>query len=308
MAKKADVTKLDDEIYSKSKVTGMKLIIAFIFFTIIFVISNLSLGQKALDQLEKSIQGTPSCPFTHKGLEISWFLPKILIKAPSLPSSCFNRFKGSPLKLETIPISFGIPSVYPPGLKLHSEIKPLRGKSKINIYPIIGFGTHFLKITETIIDEQLIAEITGKNLVEGIIETEANLQFDNSGLLAGDILLKSKNFQIKSQTIEGLTLPQLRLNHLQLKANLNKTKLNILSLISGDDQAPLYLGLSGNIRLNKYNMGSSKIELEGDIRFSPDLIAAFPAINLFLSGKESQGGLYRIQISGSLNSPIPRIL
>lgn len=308
MAKKADVTKLDDDIYSKSKMTGAKLIFAFIVFTIVFVISNLSLGHRVIQQLEKVVQGTPTCPLVHKGLEMSWLLPKLLIKTPSLPSSCFNRRKGSPLQLETIPISLGIPSVYPPGLKFHTEIKPLRGKSKINIYPIIGFGTYFVKITDTFIDEQFIAEIIGKNFIEGLIETEANLQLDNTGILAGDILLKSKNFQVRAQTIEGLSLPQLKLNNLQLKANLNKTRLNILSMILGDDQSPLYLGLSGNIRINKYNMGSSKIELEGDIRFSPEFISTFPAINLFLSGKESQGGLYRIQISGSLGSPIPRIM
>lgn len=308
MVKKIDASKLEESIYASTRLSKGKLIALFIFSLLIFVGINLSFTKRLTEQLEKVIKGTPQCPIIHKGIAIEWLLPKIVVKAPSLSASCFNRRKGGPLKLEDVAINLGIPSVYPPGIKLHGEIKPIRGKSRINLYPIIGLTSHFIKISNTVIDDQLLAEIFGKSIIEGMFEIESNLQVENSELANGDLLIKSKNLIIRSQNIQGLNLPQLRIGNFQVKANLNKTKLSIISLIIGDDQSPIYLSLSGNIRLNKYNVASSKLELAGDIRFSPDFITAFPAINLFLSGKESQGGMYRIEIGGSFNAPSPRIL
>lgn len=308
MGKKADATKLDDEIYLTGKFSPFRLTIIFIILLLALIISNLSLGSKITAQLDLIIKGTPDCPFTHSGVEFSWFLPSIEIKNPSLPASCFNRRKGPALKLKTVPIYLNFPSVYPFGLKFHTEIKPAKGKSDINLYPIFGIKTHYLKITDTTIDDQLLAEIFGRSIFDGEIQVESNLQLDSTGPQAGDLLVKSKNLQIKSQSIEGLTIPQMRINNLQLKANLNKTKLSVISFILGDEQSPIYGSFTGNIRVNKYNFSSSKLELEGEIKFSPDFINAFPAINLFLSGKDSQGGLYRVQINGTVGAPMPRIL
>ncbi len=308
MVKKLESTKVQDEIYSKGRVPTVKIALLFVVILLFTVLSNLSISTKLTSMIDSGINSMRSCPIAHDGIEISWPIPTIIIKSPEISPKCFGRRSGKALSLRDIPISLGIPSVYPFGLKLHTEIKKKGSKTKVNIYPTVAIGKNIIRITDTQLTGDFISEIAGGDFLKGLITVESLIELVNGTPTDGDLLLKSKNLVIPSQNLNGLSLPELKVNNFQVKGTLSKSKLTIVSFLVGDEKSPLIANFKGTIRLNKYNMMNSRINLSGEVKFSQELITAFPIINMLTSGKENQGGFYKVRLTGKLSSPNPEIL
>ncbi|MCK5884132.1 MAG: hypothetical protein KAG61_10600 [Bacteriovoracaceae bacterium] len=308
MNKKIESTSVQDDVYQKGKLHLAKTILLFSTVLCITILSNLSISDKLISAVETGIGSLRGCPISYSGIEFSWFPPSLSIKSPELGATCFGGRQSNRLELRNTPISLSFPSVYPPGIKLHTQLWKKKSNTKINIYPTFAFGKTLLKITDTVVGHDLLTDIIGSEIIKGSLDIESIIEIVNGSPTAGDILIKSKNLNIPKQTISGLTIPELKINNLQLKGSLLKSKIKVISFLIGDETSPIVANFKGTIRLNKYNIKKSKLNLTGDIKFSQELLAAFPIINMLVIGKENQGGFYRVKLTGPLSSPKPQIL
>jgi type II secretion system protein N len=284
----------------------------FKLFTITFVVFiltlfyTLSLKSTLSVVLEKQLKNNSRCPIDYQDIKLGFFLPSISLDKPKISGRCFGRGRSDvPLDLATVKVL--MPSLWPPGIKTHIQLK--KGKSTINIYPKLSPFGHDVRITKTKIDGAFLSSMSAyPNLLTGQITLEANVKIEKNTIVKGDIKAESNNLNIPSQTIAGFNLMNLNLNTLQMAGSITRNKFKLKALKVGSSSAPIEAQFLGSIDLAKSNIRYSKLALNGKVRFSDEFLENVSILSLFISGKKREGNFYPISIGGTLAVPKPQFL
>lgn len=274
------VYKLSD--ISKTKWVGITIVILFIGFFLNFPVTNVIKGQ-----VRKSLASMRNCPITYDSIEVEYFFfPKIILRGPTIHGICFNNPSES-LKLDELMVRLYFPGFLPPGIRFHI---PLRYENtRIDIYPTLTFGKIHINIKDSLVEAKFLEKVTGKlKNLKGQLEINAITNMGSKGIIDGVFLIKSKDLTIGPQNLAGLTLPNLPIKNILIKAELDHPKLSLLDVIIGDQDSPLRANLKGDINLNRQHFQSSTLDLDGNVFFQP----GFSSIVLdtqSLSGRKKNG-------------------
>lgn len=303
MNKKFEENVIQDEIYVIPIDMKLKIIICSLVLTLTGLLMNLPVLINLEEQIETAIKSYPNCQISYKKLDLSYLLPKLTLKRPTIPGNCFNNPTSS-LKLDSIDTSFTIPSFIPPGLKFHSVIKGL--KSEINIYPRVSAGAVDIRITKSKVNAKLINALTiYPNLLNGHLDLEGFFATKKNKLDSGVAKLSSKNLIVPAQTINFFEIPELILNKLNLVIKINKNKLSINQLLIGNESAPIRAEIKGTVTLNQRAMNLSLLNLQGKVKFSPEFMKSFAIMEMMLAKAKPVDGFYNFTLTGTPAAPKP---
>ena len=201
-----------------------------------------------------------------------------------------------------------VPSLWPPGIKTHFELK--KGKNHLNIYPKLTlFGGHDIRMTKTKLSGEFISSFTNfPNLLKGTLSLEANAKVEGQKVTDGQFKIDSSDLKIPAQSLMGFNLITINLQKLQLAGDIKGNKVNIKALKIGNAKAPIEAQYKGKITLNPKNVRRSKLALTGKVRFSPEFLTNISILNFFLSGKKKEGEFYPMSLGGTLSLPKPKFL
>ncbi|MCO4792346.1 MAG: type II secretion system protein GspN [Bacteriovoracaceae bacterium] len=305
MSENTDST--EDKIYKLDGISIPKWII--ILFVVMFLgfFLNFPITNVIKSQVKKAIASARTCPISYDSIDVEYFFfPKIILKNPTIPGVCF-RNQGNDIKLKELMVKLWFPSFLPPGIRFHIPFK--YKKTSIDIYPTVTFGKIHINIKESKVDGKFLEILSGKlKNLKGEFEINAITNIDKKGPVDGEFLIKSKNLVIGPQSVSGLTIPNLPLKNVLIKAELERPKLSILDVIVGDEKSPLKANLKGEIKLNNKHFPSSSLDIDGNVFFSQDFLSSFSILNLFLAGKKTdKDGSYPIKVQGTFMRPSPSI-
>ena len=304
---KNDIKEIEESLYQTPKVFKFQLFILSSTLLALGFLFNFPLGNIINSNIEKAISSNPACPIMHGGTEFSFFFPSITIKNPTISAKCFGG--KSDIALKDIELNLVTPSFSPIGLRFSTQLSD--GKSTINLSPVLSYPTQKISIQDSKIKGSFFNNILQQsNLINGDLLIDALVELKDGDLDSGDFHLKSKNLSIPSQSVQGFDLPLLNFELLSLKGALkNQKHLNIQTLILGGPKSPIQLQLAGKIELNKKSINQSNYDLNGEIKFAPTFLEAFPILTPFLVGKKNADGFYRVKLKGSFNKlSMPQIL
>lgn len=299
--KRIQYNELNEDIYVPTTWTRPKLIAigtALLFFGFLF---NFSLEEKINKLLLSTLSTNEACPIVFDKAEVSYLLPKIVIKKPVVLGSCFGQVNNR-LPLQNITISLSAPSFYPPGIKLHAAI--VSGKTNLNLYPVISPFSQIVEFRDSVIDTQLFAAMTSDNVspVAGILRLDGFLKIESGALSEGKIDITSRNFNLPAQNIKGFELTLLNLKTLNVAIRIiDKSSMLIDQLVLGEPGAPMEMKLKGKMAINPNNFLSSLLQLSGTLHLSNYMLVNFSFLKLFLP-QENTSGTYQMKINGPLGN------
>lgn len=299
--KRIQYNELNEEIYAPKYWTKTKLILTGIALLIFGFLFNFSLEEKLNRWLQVTLSTNEACPVVFEKAELSYFLPKIIIKKPIILGACFGQVNNR-LPLKDIKISLNSPSYYPPGLKFHVAIT--EGKTNINLYPSITLFSWFIDIEDTQIDAQIFGAMTsdGKSPIAGKLSVSGFLKLESGALVDGQLAIKSKDFYFPAQNIKGFEMTMLNLKTLNIETHFtNKTTMQIDRIEIGQSGMPLEIKLKGNLLINPTSFISSNLQLSGTMHLSNYILVNFAFVKLFLPA-ENTSGTYQMKLFGPLGN------
>lgn len=306
--KRIQYNELNEEIYAPKYWTKFRLIFIGIVLLFIGFLVNFSLEEKLNKYLQTTLGNNPACPIQFEKAELSYFLPKIVMKKPVILGACFGQYNNR-LEFKEIKIAFHSPSFYPVGVRLHVEATS--GKSYINLFPVISVFSQNVKIEKTKVDTQIFAAMTEQNLspISGTLSIEGFFEFKSGTIHDGEIAIVSNNFSLPSQNIKGFELTQLNLETLNIQAHFSDSTTMIIDKIQlGKSSAPIELNLKGQISIKEQDFMGSTLNLDGNLRLSQFMLVNFAFLKLFLP-ESNTSGTYKMKVNGPLRNPgAPQIL
>lgn len=300
--KKIQYNELNEEIYTPVYWTRTRLVLIGLFLLIFGFLINFSLEEKINKYLQTTLSNNIACPIQFEKAELSYFLPKLIMRKPVIMGACFGQYNNR-LPLKDIKISFHSPSFYPLGVKLH--VAASAGKSNINLYPVVSVFSQFVEIEKTTIDGELFAPLMENNVspISGLLKVNGLLKFESNTVVDGQLEITSSNFGIPAQNIKGFELSQMNLETFIFKAHFSDpSTLNVDSIRIGKINAPLELNLKGKVAINENDFMNSLLTLNGKVKFSPFTLQSFEFIKLFLPPNNTSGN-YVMKINGPLRNP-----
>ncbi len=268
------------------------------------VVLNFPLNNFIVTQVSKVIvQNQRSCPMTYDQIRFSLLLfPTLALDNLNIDGRCFGQ-QGNHLKLGNSEISFMGPHFIPFGARLHAKTN--LSKAQIPIRIGVGIGSTLIKIPETDLSgKDLINLFGGFRSFEGNIKTEVLLKISENKIQEGNMLLESSNFKIPAQNIMGLAITDLYFGVFAFKVKVTSaTNAEVENIVLGNERSPLFASIKGKINLIQPQLSYSSLDLAGQVRFSDEFIKQFPIINLLISGKKANNGIYAFSIKGSVGSP-----
>jgi hypothetical protein len=292
---------LNEEIYDSIFWTKSKLIIISLFILIFGFLINFSLEERVNKTLQTSLSTNPSCPIIFEKAELEYFLPKIILRKPTILGACFGQFRNR-LDFKEMKLSFHSPSFYPIGVRLHLEAQS--GKSIINLYPVLSLFSQNLKIEKTILDAQIFSPMTQNNNspIAGNLSIEGFFEFRSGKVVDGEIDIISKNFTLPSQNIQGFELSRISLQNLKLSARFtDEETVQIEKIDIGNSETPIELRSKGQIKISAQDFMSSKLTIDGSLKLSQTILTNFSFLKLFLPENNTSGN-YQLKISGTLRN------
>ena len=303
MKKKVPENFLPDEIYEQSNFPTKRIISICLLFVFAGLFFNFPIKETIRGSFIKGINSFKACPISYEDIEGSFFLPKIIIKKPSISSICFKPASKN-LNLNDVIIRPSIPSFYPPGVRLYASIK--HDKSSIGIYPSMSWGQIDIKIPKSNINASLLAYLTGGNkYFEGDFSLEAAAVIKKQKLNKLQVKIKKKNLNIPQQNIQDFIIPKIPLGPFSLRGVLDRNmqfKIKPGQLILGDNSSPLHARFGGKVRIRNDNASMSSMEIYGEARIDKELLNEFIIIKTKL-GREGPDGYYPLKLTGTLDNP-----
>lgn len=296
---------IEESDYTLPAISKPKWILLLILVIILGFILNFSFTERIENIIRLNLTKNPSCPINYKEAKFELFFPKIILKNIAMPGRCLSPNNQRPLELKQLAINLIGPSFSPLGLNF--SVKTNLEKSRIISRQTIGATSQIINTSGTILDLGTLAPILGINFkMLGEVETNALVQIENSKINNAKFLLKSKNFFVPGQKLESFEIPNLNLKNFLMRGIYDRSgKLTIDDLVLGDKGAPIYANLKGNVFVNNLSIGDSRIDLKGEIIFSPEFLESFSILKLFLGQFSQKDGYYQIKLGGTLKSPIP---
>ncbi|WP_419172367.1 type II secretion system protein GspN [Halobacteriovorax sp.] len=294
---------IQEETYKLNKKTIFLIIVLSFSSVIIGFLANFSFEDKIYGLLQSGLKKNRQCPIFYKKAQLSYFLPGLELSGLEVSGRCLRT--PNALTIKSANVSLGLPSVAPIGISFSSKIDKINGfDSTLNIKSIHNFSTQYLKLEETRINLESLRPMLGPVSINGNIDIEALVSTDLKALKDLDIYLRSKDLVIPSQIIQSFEIPTLAINNLSLKASSDGGPIEIKELILGTQDSPIRAKASGIIDLDKINIKRSKLEIEAQVKFSPEFIEQFAILNLILgNGQPDEQGFYHMRINGTLGNP-----
>jgi hypothetical protein len=306
--KRIQYNEINEETYAPKYWTKPRLVLIGIVLLFFGFLVNFSLEDRVNKYLQTTLGNNQACPIQFERAELSYFMPKLIMKKPVIMGACFGQFNNR-LEFRDIKVGFHSPSFYPVGLRLHVEATS--GKSYINLYPVISLFSQNVKIEKTVVDTQIFAPMTEANLspISGQLSIEGFFEFKSGAVVDGDLDIVSKNFSLPSQNIKGFELTQLNLETLRISAHFSDSQtLSVDRIQIGKASAPIELNLKGIMKINESDFMNSKLNLNGNLKLSQYILLNFSFIKLFLPESNTSGN-YQVKINGPLRNPgAPQIL
>lgn len=306
--KRIQYNELNEEIYAPKYWTKTRLIFIGLFLLFFGFLVNFSLEEKINKYLQTTLGNNAACPIQFEKAELSYLLPKIVVKKPVILGACFGQYNNR-LEFRDIKIAFHSPSFYPVGLRFHVEATS--GKSYLNLYPVISLFSQNVKIERTVLDTQIFAPMMETNLspISGTMSIEGFFEFKSGTINDGEIAVVSKNFSLPSQNIKGFELTQLNLETLNVSAHFTEPSIMIIDKIQlGKSSAPFELNLKGRLNVKDQDFMGSELNLNGNMRLSQFILVNFSFLKLFLP-ESNTSGTYKMKVKGPLRNPgAPQIL
>lgn len=291
-----------DEINYKSKFKFYLYPIIVIFLFSFSFLNSFPIGEQLKNFMKKNLAGT-ACNPDYDDLRIEWILPKIVVSGLNIPSGCIGR-TGDPLKFTFVSIQFNLISFSPFGIpfKIVSE---LNGQP-MTVYYVQGFGERTVRIKDQpIVISRLQSILSSSFKLSGNLMLDLTAKITNAGLLKDlDFKMRSTDFQLPSQNVQGFNTPNVKLNELYIEALAeNSSTVKIDKFIVGDPDSPIRANLKGKIDLQQGNMAFSILDLKGEISFTENFKQTVPLVDLFFQNFSQKDGFYQIRIGGNLGEP-----
>lgn len=299
--KRIQYNELNEEIYAPKYWTRTKLILVGIVLLFIGFLFNFSMEEKINKWLLSALSTNEACPIVFEKIELSYVLPKIVVKKPIILGSCFGQ-PNNKLPLQDLTIAFYSPSFYPPGLKLHLSLK--EGKTNINLYPVISPFSQYIDIENTKIDNNIFAVMSSdnKSVIAGTLAIKGTLKMSSGILEDGNLHITSNDFRLPPQNIKGFEMTLVDLKHLDIKTHFtNKSTMQIDHIEIGRPGSPVELRLKGNLIIDPTSFINSQLQLSGNLKLSNYILVNFAFIKLFLPA-ENTSGTYQMKINGTLGN------
>lgn len=306
--KRIQYNEINEETYAPKYWTKPRLVLIGIVLLFMGFLVNFSLEDRLNKYLQTTLGNNQACPIQFDRAELSYFMPKIVMKKPVIMGACFGQYNNR-LEFRDIKIGFHSPSFYPVGVRLHVEATS--GKSYINLYPVLSVFSQNVKIEKTLIDTQMFAPMFEANLspISGQLSIEGFFEFKSGTVTDGELDIVSKNFSLPSQNIKGFELTQLNLETLNLSAHFTDPQtLSVDRIQIGKNSAPIELSLKGIVKINENDFMGSNLTLNGNLKLSQYILLNFAFIKLFLPESNTSGN-YQMKINGPLRNPgAPQLL
>lgn len=306
--KRIQYNEINEETYAPKYWTRARLILIGIVLLLMGFLVNFSLEDRLNKFLQTSLGNNQACPIQFERAELSYFMPKMIMKRPVIMGACFGQYNNR-LEFRDIKLALHSPSFYPVGIRLH--IEATSGKSHINLFPVISIFSQNVKIEKTIIDTQILAPMFENNSspISGQLSIEGFFEFKSGVVTDGELDIVSKNFSLPSQNIKGFELTQLNLETLNIAAHFSDPQtLSIDRIQIGKASAPIELSLKGPLKINENDFMGSNLSLTGNLRLSQYILLNFAFIKLFLPESNTSGN-YQMKINGPLRNPgAPQLL
>ncbi len=302
MTKNSNPSELDENIYEVSpKTKRLVFLLAFFVFAIglTFRFSLKNLMTVAIKEKIEKVKGR--CPFNYQDIDLGFFSTHI--KNLEISSRCLSTSQD--LKMDELIISWGFPSFSPLGLKLNItpvvKKKELRGTQFI----IAPFGWAMK------IDKEEISFIDYTSFFSPIkVSGTGDFQLDLRGSYSQEInsfslSLNSQNILIPSQNINGFLLGNLKIGKANIKIipSKDEKKIEIYTFELGEKKKDLFAQISGDLEINKKNIGQSKMDFKLKGSLSQEIIQQFPLVELLLGRYKTPEGEIKMSIAGRLNRP-----
>ncbi len=297
----SEIASLDDiEYKSKFKIYFYILGCGFLF-TMAFL-NFYPVGDKLKGILRKQLSGT-SCNPDYDELHFEWLMPKLVVTDLMLPASCFDR-QGDPIRLSHVTINYNLINFSPFGLPFRIETS-MKGQP-LSFYFVQGIGKQMIRLKDQKITLSRLEGLTGSFKLSGTVMTDLSLLMEGQKMSTVSFKLASEDFQIPSQSIEGLNIPTMKLNKFYIEAiGAGGSRVNVDKIIIGDTDSPIRANFKGKIDLRQGAIGFSPLDLRGEVAFSNAIKESLPLLDMMFQSFNQKDGFYQIRLGGMLAKPVP---
>ena len=300
MAALTEIQSLEEIQYrSKIKFFFIWLLVPFIFLG--SFLNHYPIGETIKAQIKRF--APPTCHPSFDQIRMEWFFPKIIISDLTLPASCLNR-QGEALKFNHVTLNWQIISFSPFGIpfKLDTEMQG----QPLSLYYVRGINEQMIRMKDQTINLSRLGPLLPEVKLAGRMVVDLNLSVTKNVIKNLAIKADSKDLEVPSMSVQGLTVPNLKLNvfHLEAKST-NHPRISVDKLFLGDPSSPIRANFKGKIDMQEGNMAFSPLDLVGEVAFSPSFVQSFPLIDMLFGSFTQKDGFYQIRLGGTLGAPKP---
>ena len=303
---------IQDEIenvdYSLSNLLRFKWIVGSLLLFILTLATYIPLTKSFDNLIYNSLKMIPGCTMSISDYQIEFLLPKIKFNNLTIPKEC-TKTKDDVL-LDKLNLHFNFISFSPFGLSFTAKSKLFNSDVEAKIVP--GF-TSVSVLLETEDDSRVnVFNLNNFSDLIPMVKLNGNLwastvyaSLSYSGEIEDlSLNLASKDLVFPEQVIQSFRLNRMDLKDFLLQLDLLKNnKIHIKKFIIGHDKSPVISSFSGNLTLNKKSISSSKIDLNGEVKVSENLLNSNFILKGYLQQFDKKDKFYQIHIKGFLNSP-----
>ena len=264
-----------------------------IYFPFMFKVKSL---------VKTQLNKVPGCSIDYKDIKLEFFLPKVIVEDLIVPQSCYGKY-GDPLRMDKVFLYFRGFSFSPFGP--HFKIETNLNNIPFSSYLTTGIGGIAINIKENEIDLSKLKKLVPKVNLAGKVKIDALVRLSGQKITDLKLNIRSKDFTLPAQNIQGFKLGTMRINNLLLKASMNGKKLKMDDVILGDDDSPIRANFKGTVSLNQRNMASSQLDLNGEVAFSSSFLEKYAIIKLVMNKFDKKDEFYQIRLTGPLMRPKP---
>lgn len=149
----------------------------------------------------------------------------------------------------------------------------------------------------------ILGDIKGSAIVSG--KGDFHGDFSNPSTLTGQIRLDISKVQLDAQSIQGFSVPQIRVSEGKVDLEINQGKAVIKTFELGkattDD---LRLKLTGGATLGR-QLGSMDLNTRADFSLSAPILKAFSLLDMLLGAGKQDDGSYAFNLNGPVTSLTP---
>ncbi len=293
-----------EEVQYKSKIKTFFWFFLLFFLFVTAFLNFYPVSDKLKTIIKAQFKNTPGCNPDFDQIRMEWVMPKIVISDLVLPASCLKR-EGEPMKFSHVTLNYNLINFSPFGLPFRLDTE-FSGQP-ISVYFVQGIGQQMIRLKDQNLVLSRFASLLGNDFkFAGSVTVDTTLVMKSNRLSELSFKAASKDLQIPSQSIQGFTMPNLKLNELYVEASsANPPRVTVDKLILGDTDSPMRANFKGRIDLQEGAIGFSPMDLAGEVAFSDTFKNQLPLIDMMFSSFAQKDGFYQIRLGGTLNSPKP---